>query len=345
MDTSVAFSPKELRRLQTLQSLAARSLTQAQAAAVLRTRERQVRRLSQRFRRSGPKGVLSGHRGQSSANRLSEQTRAKAVEWVADRYADFGPTFAAEKLREEHGITRGRESLRQLMIAAGLWHSKISKPRRHPTRQRRPRFGELVQIDGSPHAWFEDRGPRCTLLVFIDDATSRLLGWRFAAAELRLRAISTIDEANAFLPTFVTAYNQRFSVAPFAAEDAHRPLHQSDDLERSFSIHAKRRISKNLTVPYQGVRYQITQTTDIRRLMHAEVTLHIKRDGAFAMHWNSRPLSIERLPDVKRNGEIADRKAINVSLDAKVPVVRVPHKPAANHPWRATLQRRNPTAV
>ena len=183
MDTSVAFSPKELRRLQTLQSLAARSLTQAQAAAVLRTRERQVRRLSQRFRRSGPKGVLSGHRGQSSANRLSEQTRAKAVEWVADRYADFGPTFAAEKLREEHGITRGRESLRQLMIAAGLWHSKISKPRRHPTRQRRPWFGELVQIDGSPHAWFEDRGPRCTLLVFIDDATSRLLGWRFAAAE------------------------------------------------------------------------------------------------------------------------------------------------------------------
>ena len=100
------------------------------------------------------------------------------------RYADFGPTLAAEKLRELHGLPLGVETLRQWMIADGLWRRR--KDRRQRVFQPRPRracLGELVQIDGSEHWWFEDRGPPCTLLVFIDDATGRLMELRLVETE------------------------------------------------------------------------------------------------------------------------------------------------------------------
>jgi transposase len=184
MSETLSLSPKEVRRLQAMQSLKDGSVTQAQAAAVLGTSERQVRRLYRRFREQGPSGVVSGHRGKRAANRLDSTIEERAVELIRARYPDFGPSFANQKLRELHGITISTESLRRLMIGAQLWKPKRGKaPRSHPSRNRRPRVGELVQIDGSPHDWFEDRGPRCTLIVFIDDASSRLLGLRFVPAE------------------------------------------------------------------------------------------------------------------------------------------------------------------
>jgi hypothetical protein len=107
----------------------------------------------------------------------------RAVDLVRAHYSDFGPTLASEKLAERHEIIVDRETLRKAMMEAGLWRAKPRKSAYHPPRERRPCFGELVQIDGSPHAWFEDRGPKCTLLVFIDDATSALVGLRFARTE------------------------------------------------------------------------------------------------------------------------------------------------------------------
>ena len=106
------------------------------------------------------------------------------MDWVRKRYADFGPTMACEKLTEVHGYRLSVETLRQWMMAEGLWKAKSRRRARvHQRRPRRACFGELVQLDGSPHAWFEDRGERCTLIVFIDDATSRLMYLRFVAAE------------------------------------------------------------------------------------------------------------------------------------------------------------------
>ena len=103
---------------------------------------------------------------------------------VRERYEDFAPTLAWEKLTEVHGYGVSVETLRKWMVAEGLWRSKKrSGARIHQSRPRRPALGELVQIDGSPHAWFEERGQRCTLIVFIDDATSRLMALRFAEAE------------------------------------------------------------------------------------------------------------------------------------------------------------------
>ena len=103
---------------------------------------------------------------------------------IRECYADFGPTLAGEKLAELHGISLARETLRQWMMADGLWTDRRHRMRPvHQPRHRRECVGELVQIDGSQHWWFEDRGPQCTLLVFIDDATSRLMHLRFVGAE------------------------------------------------------------------------------------------------------------------------------------------------------------------
>ncbi len=103
---------------------------------------------------------------------------------IRERYWDFGPTLAAEKLREVHGIAIGRETLRQWMIEDGLWLDRKQRRKRvHQPRHRRECVGELVQIDGCEHWWFEDRGPQCTLLVFVDDATSRLMHLQFVESE------------------------------------------------------------------------------------------------------------------------------------------------------------------
>jgi hypothetical protein len=110
--------------------------------------------------------------------------RTLALSIIRERYADFGPTLAAEKLAAHHGCSLSRETLRGWMIADGLWTDRRHRlPSPHQPRRRRECLGELVQIDGSEHAWFEGRGPMCTLLAFIDDATSRLMVLRFVPSE------------------------------------------------------------------------------------------------------------------------------------------------------------------
>ena len=126
--------------------------------------------------------MISKRRGRPSNNRLPEAYRDLASSLVSERYADFGPTLAAEKLAEVHGCTISRETLRGWMIAAGLWiRHRLPSP--HQPRRRRDCCGELVQIDGSEHAWFKDRAEKCTLLAFVDDATSQLMHLRFVASE------------------------------------------------------------------------------------------------------------------------------------------------------------------
>ena len=107
--------------------------------------------------------------------------RRYAVELVRTRYADFGPTLATEILLEKHDLRVGRETLRRWMVADGPWLSRKQRRAFHQPRLRREHYGELIQIDGSEHRWFEDRGAPCTLLVFIDDATSMLMRLRICA--------------------------------------------------------------------------------------------------------------------------------------------------------------------
>ena len=177
-------SSRELNRVEVMQRLKSAELDQQEAARILRLSVRQVKRVWRAFRLSGARGLISQKRGRPSNNRFDPIVAATIVELLRQRYPDFGPTLAREKLAELHGLHIGLETLRQLMIDRGLWTSR--RNRRiivHPLRQRRPCLGELAQIDGSQHAWLEDRGPRSTLLVCVDDATSRLMQLRMVPAE------------------------------------------------------------------------------------------------------------------------------------------------------------------
>jgi hypothetical protein len=143
-----------------------------------------VFRLLKAYRAEGAKGLISKRRGCPSNRRKSEALRRAVLAVIREWYWDFGPTLVAEKLREVHGITLGRETLRLWMIEAGLWLDRKQRRKRiHQPRYRRDCVGELVQVDGCEHWWFEDRGPQCTLLVFIDDATGRLMHLQFVESE------------------------------------------------------------------------------------------------------------------------------------------------------------------
>jgi len=180
----VVMSETELRRVEILGEVCAGRLRVNDAAAVLGISRRQVFRLLRTWRAQGAPGLTSKRRGRPSNRRYRDDVRTQALSLVRAHYADFGPTLAAEKLAEVHSLPLSRETLRQWMLADGLWVDR--KMRLRPVHQPRPRrecLGELVQIDGSEHGWFEDRGPPCTLLVYIDDATSRLMHLRFVETE------------------------------------------------------------------------------------------------------------------------------------------------------------------
>lgn len=167
-----------------MQRLDEKRLTQQEAAEMLGVGVRQVKRLLRTYRKAGASGLVSKRRGQPSPNRLSEAVKQKVLDLLKEKYHGFGPTLACEKLVEVEKLKISDESVRQMMIGEELWKArKERKVSVHQMRERRACFGELVQIDGSPHAWFEKRGPACTLLVAIDDATGKLGGLLFVEQE------------------------------------------------------------------------------------------------------------------------------------------------------------------
>lgn len=209
----LTMSRSELARLEACQRLEAGILTQIEVARQLGLSDRQVRRLLARYRRAGAPGLRSARRGRPSNRRTPAVLLEQALALVQDRYDDFGPTFANQKLREVHGLYLGTETLRKAMIAAGVWKARNKPYRRvHPPRERRPCFGELVQIDGSPHDWLEKRGPRCTLLVFIDDATSRLVALHFTKLETTWGYLNLLRDYISATGRPLTLYSDRHSI-------------------------------------------------------------------------------------------------------------------------------------
>lgn len=179
----VLMSERELNRVEVLGQVNQGRMTVTNAANVLGLSRRQVHRLLKTFQIDGPAAIRHRARGRASNNRIDPAVRDFAVTLVKENYADFGPTFAAEKLAEDHGLKVSHETLRKWMIEDGLWLPRKERRKFHRPRLRRECYGELIQIDGSDHHWFEDRGPACTLLVFIDDATSTLMQLRFVDSE------------------------------------------------------------------------------------------------------------------------------------------------------------------
>src|SRR6201992_72638 len=180
----LSMSDGELRRLEVLRDVDRGDLPICAAAQLLGRSERQVWRLLKAFRAEGAAGQVSKKRGRPSNRKTAAAVRTAALWIVRQNYADFGPTLAAEKLAGEHGFSFSSETLRKWMIEDGLWlDSKERQKRVHQPRPRRDCVGELAQVDGSEHYWFEDPGPQCTLLVFVDDATSRLMHLQFVESE------------------------------------------------------------------------------------------------------------------------------------------------------------------
>jgi transposase len=175
-------SRKERERLVVLSRMKEKELSRAEGAAVLGLSHRQMQRIYLRWRKEGDGGLLHRSRGKASARRIEAGARERALALYRSKLVDFGPTLFAEKLGLLAGIWVSHDTTRRWLKAEGLvqWSRRARRSRRR--RQRKERFGELVQMDGSFHAWFEARGPESVLMTAIDDATGRRRSL-FCAAE------------------------------------------------------------------------------------------------------------------------------------------------------------------
>lgn len=415
MDELLTMSKKELTRLEVMQRLEEKRLTQKEAAEMLEVSTRHIRRLLQSYREQGEQGLVSKRRGKPSNNCLKPEVKQKAKDLLHSRYHDFGPTLAHEKLIELHELKLSVESIRTIMIAEELWKPrKVKRKVVHQMRLRRACLGELVQIDGSPHAWFEDRGPACCLLVYIDDATGKLMELFFVPVEntfgyfaatrryldrhgipvafysdkhgifkinaknalsgsgltqfgrgmkhldieiicantpqakgrveranetlqdrlvkeLRLQNINTIEAANDFTPEYIEDFNRRFAVQPRSNHNAHLPLLLSkDELDIIFSRQETRILSKNLTLQYHKVVYQIQTTRLTYAMRKAQVTVCENAQGKITILYKGKPLNYSIFHKQQRQAEVVMSKEIDTHLKK----IKKTHKPAPDHPWR-----------
>lgn len=172
----IRMSVRDLRRLKVVPEVLDRQITQKAGAFLLGLSTRQVRRLVSSVREFGDAGIVHRGRGRRSNRRLPEKVQQRVLKLYRRKYHDFGPTLAAEKLLEADGIALSRETLRQWLLAAGLWQKRRRRRDHRRWRVRKECFGQLVQLDGSHHAWLEERGPDLVLMGYIDDATSTVYG-------------------------------------------------------------------------------------------------------------------------------------------------------------------------
>lgn len=167
---------REVKRLHVIQKVLERVIKQVEAAEILSLSGRQIGRIVKRIRREGDRGIVHQSRGRPSNRRMADKVKDKVIRLYRAQYKDFGPTLASEKLLERDGVSISDETLRGWLLEAGDW-KRVRKGRRHREwRERKGHRGEMVQMDGSHHRWFEDRGDPCVLMGYIDDATGDTFG-------------------------------------------------------------------------------------------------------------------------------------------------------------------------
>lgn len=416
----LTMSTQEIERVTVIRRVVEKQLKQRQAMQLLGLSKRQIIRLVKAYRKDGSAALVSKRRGQPSNNRHASCVKIKVKELIHQHYDDFGPTFASEKLCERHQIIVNKETLRQWMIDWALWKAKRHKKvKAHQCRLRRACFGELIQIDGSHHDWFEGRAPKCCLLVFIDDATSRLVGLRFEKGEttvgyfklaeeymekhgrplafysdkdsifrvnlpdcedaetqfgramrelgiesicanspqakgrvenangtlqdrlikeMRLREISSIESANAYLPEFMKDWDRRFAVEPRSLIEAHRKdLPDSKTLNLIFSFQHYRKLSKNLELSYNNIIYQIKTTKPGYALRHATITVCEDLSGAITLLYKGHELKYVCHKKQNRLPDIVGTKQLDKKLDEIKKYI-----PGPGHPWRQYAKIINP---
>lgn len=420
---NLPMSVKEIDRLKVMQQLDEKRMSQKEAGRILNVGVRQIKRLLKAYRKQGAAGLISKRRGRASNHRLAENTRQRALDLLRSRYRGFGPTLAHEKLVENEHLRLSDESVRKIMIEESLWKPrKVKKPAIHQLRERRACFGELIQIDGSLHDWFEGRAESCVLLVFIDDATGQLVRLLFVESEsffsyaqaaegyfrqygkpvafysdkhsifrvnqpstgqtdaltqfgramqeldiqiicantpqakgrverviqtlqdrlpkeMRLRGLSSWEAGNIYLPEFIRDFNARFGEEPRSAVDAHRPLTGKEDLTHILSWQETRALSKNLTLQFENVVYQIQTARPSYALRNARITVCVNAQHEIAILYNGRTL-----PYTIYHRQAKQAKVVNAKDLPKTLAERTYASPAPDHPWRTygrSLSRKN----
>jgi hypothetical protein len=365
----VCMSQKELKRLHVIHKVLEGSLKQGEAAEIISLSERQVRRILKRIKAEGDKGIQHRCRGRESNRRTPKKLVERVKHLYREKYQGFGPTLTAEKLSELDGIEVSRESIRTWLIGSGQWQ-KRRKGRKHRNwRERKSNLGEMLQLDGSLHDWFEGRRAKCVLMAYIDDATSRIY-CRFyeyegtipamdsfkryirrygiplsiymdkhttykspaeptieeelsgstplsefgralselevkiihahspqakgrierlfntlqdrLVKEMTLREISTIEDANRYLGTYLSFHNRRFAVMAKGQEDLHREVPKGIDLDDILCIKTVRPLRNDFTVAHHRKLYQIGSKTGAKKVTVQERvngTMLITADG------------------------------------------------------------------
>lgn len=180
----IKMSIDELYKSEIIAQVINKKITQVKASEEIGLSLRQVKRLCKRYKEEGLIGLVHKNRGRENRKKMSPSVRSEILKLIKSYYIDFGPQLIQEQLEKKHALVVSREWIRQLMIKEELWKVKKRKKLEfYQRRNRRPREGELVQIDGSPHAWFEDRASRCCLINLVDDATGKIMGMRFVEEE------------------------------------------------------------------------------------------------------------------------------------------------------------------
>jgi transposase len=172
----IIMSRRETKRLHIIHQALDKRITQKTAAELVGLSSRQLRRMLKRVREEGDDGISHRSRGKVSNRRVPEKIKEKALKLFREKYSDFGPTFASEKLLDVHEIKLSDETLRLWLNKENIPYEKRKGRKHRQWRERKHHFGEMVQMDGSHHAWFEDRGPKCVLMGYIDDATGTVYG-------------------------------------------------------------------------------------------------------------------------------------------------------------------------
>lgn len=396
---------EELRALHVIRKVIDKVITQKEAADAADLSERQVRRKVRRIREEGDKGIIHRSRGKPSNRRLP--CKDKALEIFKDKYPDFGPTLASEKLFERDKVKVSDETLRLWLIERSIPYKKRKKRPHRQWRERKACFGQMVQMDGSHHAWFEDRAEPCVLMGYIDDATGRPFARFYSyegtlpamdsfklyirrhgipisvyldkhatyksngkpsiedelnnatplsqferalkeldvevihanspqakgrverifntfqdrlVKEMRLRKISSIKGANAFLDQYLAGYARRFGSEPTKKGDLHRPIPKRRDLDRVLCVKTERALRNDFTIAHNSRLYQISDNIRAKKVVVEEYA-----DGSMAVYYKGNSLSFK---------EIVQRPKKEVKKHYALKLGRVYGPAPADHPWK-----------
>lgn len=404
----IMLTQQELKRLHVIKKVFEGVMKQVEAAEKLSLSDRQIRRLINKVRIEGDPGIAHKSRGKPSGRRLPVKIKDRVIAFYREKLDGFGPTLAAEKLLEMEGVKISDETLRLWLIETGDWQKQRKGRKYRQWRERKHCFGEMIQMDGSHHDWFEGRGSKCVLMGYIDDATGnvharfheyegtipamdsfrRYIGKygipvkvyldkhttykspaepsiedeingtkpmsQFERAlkelgvdvihahspqakgrierlfrtfqdrvvkEMRLKGISSIEEANKFLQGYLPEYNRRFSVKPQKEDNFHREIPKGLNLDRILCIKTERTLRNDFTISHNSKLYQIMDKTNAKKVQIEE-----RLNGSMVITYEDSRL---RFKEITERPERLQKKPLILIYKKRKPPI-----PSPDHPWR-----------